>query len=145
MAKLRPLAVWGVVKDLRAAVQDERPIAVGGVLAEQLQKELARDGSPGAVRAGPAAGAAALVRVLAGAPTAEDEEELRRARRARVPVVAVQTSTDTFDVPYVLATDVVPCSPGAGFPLEEIAAALATAVPASPRGFRSSGRPCARS
>ena len=42
-----------------------------------------------------------------------------------MPVVVVQTGTEDFDVPYVLATDVVKCPPGAGFPVEEIAAAVA--------------------
>ena len=32
-----------------------------------------------------------------------------------MPVVVVQTGTEYFDVPYVLATDVVMCSPGSGF------------------------------
>jgi len=66
-----------------------------------------------------------LVRVLAGAPTEEDERELREAKRAKVPVVAVQTGAEAFDIPYVLATDLVMCKPGAGFPVEEIAAAVA--------------------
>jgi uncharacterized protein (DUF697 family) len=123
---LKPLAVWGLLKEVRVAAQDERPLAVSGVLAEQLQKELVRGGSPAAVRVGmPVEDAGALVRVLPGQPTAEDEAELRAAKRARVPVVAVQTGTGTFDVPYVLATDVVVVPPGSGFPVEEIARALA--------------------
>ena len=126
MARLKPLTVWGLVKDVKAAVQDERPLAVSGVLAEQLRKELAEGGSAGSVRVGmPVTDAAALVRVLAGAPTAEDEAELRAANRARVPVVAVQMGPGTFDVPYVLATDVVPRPAGADFPVEEVARALA--------------------
>ena len=55
----------------------------------------------------------------------DDKQALREARRAKVPVVAVQTGTETHDVPYVLATDVVACRPGAGFPVEEIAATVA--------------------
>ena len=74
---------------------------------------------------GPVEEAAALVRVLAGAPTEEDEDALRAANRAGVPVVAVQTGSGTFDVPYVLATDVVVVPPGSGFPVDEIARALA--------------------
>ena len=42
-----------------------------------------------------------------------------------MPVVVVQTGTEDFDIPYVLATDVVKCRPGEGFPVEEIAAAVA--------------------
>ena len=64
-----------------------------------------------------------FVRVLAGAPTAEDERACCARPSGRgVPVVAVQTGTEVFDIPYVLATEVVMCSPGSGFPVEEIAA-----------------------
>jgi uncharacterized protein (DUF697 family) len=65
------------------------------------------------------------VRVLAGAPTNEDEDALRAANRAGVPIVVVQTGGATFDVPYVLATDVVAVPAGSGFPVEEIARVLA--------------------
>ena len=47
---------------------------------------------------------------------------LRRASRHGVPIVAV-TEADT--VPYVLATDLVRVPPGAGFPVDEIARAVA--------------------
>jgi uncharacterized protein (DUF697 family) len=124
--KLNPFVVWGLLKELRVAAEDTRPLLVGGPLAAQLEKELSRGGAPGAVRVGGRVeDASVLVRVLAGAPSAEDLEELRAAKRARVPVVVVQTGTESFDVPYVLATDVVVCSPGAGFPVEEIARAVA--------------------
>ena len=125
-AKLHPGAIWGLVKEARTALEDVRPLQVSGVLAATLEKELARGGAPGAVRSqGDVAGAAALVRVLAGEATEDDEREIRAARRAGVPTIAVQTGTGTCDVPYVLATDVVACRPGAGFPVEEIARALA--------------------
>jgi len=124
-AKLNPWVVWGLVKELRVAAEDTRPIQVSGVLASQLEQELARGGTPASVRtAGRVEGAAVLVRVLGGAPTEEDEQELREAKRAKVPVVAVQTGSDVLDVPYVLATDVVLCKPGVGFPVAEIAAAI---------------------
>lgn len=126
-AKLNPWVVWGLVKELRVAAEDTRPLQVSGALASQLEKELARGGAPGAVRSGGRVeDAAVLVRVLGGKPTEEDERELREAKRARVPVVAVQTGTEALDIPYVLATDVVMCKPGAGFPVEEIAAAVAS-------------------
>lgn len=126
MAKLSPLVVWNLLKELRVATEDVRPLQVSGALASQLEKELGRDAKPGAVRsAGRAEDAAALVRVLAGKPTEEDERELRAARRGRVPTIAVQTGTELYDVPYVLATDIVACPPGHGFPVEEIAEAVA--------------------
>jgi uncharacterized protein (DUF697 family) len=125
-AKLHPGAIWGLVKEARTALADVRPLQVSGVLASTLEKELQRGGAPGAVRSqGEVAGAAALVRVVAGAATEEDERELRAARRAGVPTIVVQTGTGDFDIPYVLATDVVVCRPGAGFPVDEIARALA--------------------
>jgi uncharacterized protein (DUF697 family) len=125
-ARLHPGAVWGLLKEAKSALEDVRPLLVGGTLADQLAKELGRGGVPGAVRvAGRVEDGAALVRVLGGAPTAEDERDLKAANRARVPVIAVQTGTGSFDVPYVLATDVVACPPGAGFPVDAIARALA--------------------
>ena len=126
MAKLHPLAVWSVLRDVRSAATHVQPLVVDGALAEQLAKELARDAAPGAVRVGGRVeDAAVLVRVLAGAPSEEDVRELRAASRAGVPVVAVQTAPEDFDVPYVLATDVVASRPGAGFPVEALAAIVA--------------------
>jgi uncharacterized protein (DUF697 family) len=126
MAKLTPLAVWGLLRELGTGAGDQRPLVVGGALAAQLAKELGHGAQPGAVRVGARAqDGAALVRVLAGAPTEEDERELRAAKRAKVPVVAVQTGREDVDVPYVLATDVVRCRPGEGFPVEEILDAVA--------------------
>ena len=127
MAKtLNPLVVWNLLKELRVAAEDTRPLVVSGPLAEHLQKELARGAAAGTVRVGGSPeSAAVLIRVLAGAPTADDAAELKAAKRAKVPVVAVQTGTEEFDVPYVLATDIVTCRPGEGFPVDEIAAAVA--------------------
>ncbi|HWH06199.1 MAG TPA: hypothetical protein VNT23_07170 [Gaiellaceae bacterium] len=120
-------AVWGLLKEARVAAEDVRPLLVSGVLADKLAQELGRGGAPGAVAtAGRAADAAVLVRVLAGEPTPGDEAELRAAGRAGVPVIAVQTSgAESGDVPYVLATDVVVCPPGSGFPVEAILRAVA--------------------
>ncbi len=42
-----------------------------------------------------------------------------------MPVIAVQTGAEAFDVPYVLPTDVVRVPPGSGFPVEQIAAVIA--------------------
>ena len=127
MAKtLNPMAIWSVIRELKTAANETRPLVVSGPLAAQLEKELGRDASPGAVRVdGRVQDADCLIRVLAGAPTPEDEQELKAAKRAKVPVVVVQTGTEDFDVPYVLATDIVKCRPGAGFPVAEIAAAVA--------------------
>jgi uncharacterized protein (DUF697 family) len=122
VAPLHPGAVWALVKEARIAAEDVRPLLVTGALAEQLEQELNRGAKPGAVRSsGRVEDAAVLLRVLAGAPTEEDVAAARAAARADVPVVAVQTSGDEgTELPYVLATDVVTCPPGAGFPLEQI-------------------------
>lgn len=102
-------------------------LLVIGPLAPQLARLLVAEGGDRAlVHVGGAnpAGAAAVVCVLAGAPTAEQVAVLRSAARAGVPTVGVQTGDPAAAVPYVLAGDVVHCPPGQGFPVEEIAAAL---------------------
>ena len=120
-------AVYALLKEARIAAEDVRPLVVNGVLADKLAQELSRGARPGTVVTGrPAREAAVLVRVLAGDATADDEAELRAASRASTPVVAVQTSgSASGEIPYVLATDVVVCPPGSGFPVEAILKAVA--------------------
>jgi len=120
---IKPFAVMGLLKELRVAAEDTRPLAVGGALAAQLRKELIRDGDERAVREGGPEGASAYVHVLAAEPSPEDEEVLRRAHRARVPAVCL--ARERYRVPFVLATDVVVVEPGRGFPVEELTCALA--------------------
>ena len=137
MAKLSPFTIWALVKELRTSAQDARPLVVSGPLAPQLAKELSRGGDPAAIRVdGRPEDGIALVRILGGAPTEEDERVLRDASRAGVPIVGVQTSPDeVFDVPYVLATDIVVCPPGSGFPVEELAGVLAARLGESATGL----------
>jgi uncharacterized protein (DUF697 family) len=122
-------AARGLLKELRVAAEDDRPLVIGGPhqLAEVLRRELVRDGSPGAVRIGEPDGAALYVHVIGRAPTNEDERALKRARRASVPIVAVAAGPlgDGVRIPFVLATDVVHVPPGSGFPIEEITSAIA--------------------
>ena len=85
------------------------------------------------------------MRVLAGA-TKEDEDALRAANRAGVPIVAVQTGGGTFDVPYVLATDVVAVPRRLGLPGRGDRAGACDpprrrAASASPRGCPCSAEP----
>jgi uncharacterized protein (DUF697 family) len=125
--RLNPTAVFALVRELSAA-GDPGHLVVSGpqVLADALRKELARGGDPSAVRASGLEGAAALVHVLAAAPTERDSEALKAAHRARVPIVVVLAGPQLDDrIPYVLATDVVHTKAGAGFDLERIAAVLA--------------------
>jgi len=80
-------ALRGLLKELR---DDERkPLVVGGAheLARVLERELARGGDASAVRVGDPTGTAVYVHVTTG--TDADAVALRRARRARVPIVEV--------------------------------------------------------
>jgi uncharacterized protein (DUF697 family) len=127
-AKLHPLALWHVAQEIRLAASDDRALALAGApeLVAALRRELGRDGDPGAL-VGPDAldRAAALVLVLVGPPSEADEEVLKKARRARVPVVCLAAGPVEGPIPFVLAGDVVRAEPGAGFPLEELADVLA--------------------
>jgi uncharacterized protein (DUF697 family) len=118
------MAVFGLLKELRVAATDDKPLAVGGALAAQLVNELVKRGDARAVRTGGPEGAAAYVHVLAAAPSPDDEAVLKRAHRARVPIVALARERYP-DVPFVLATDVVVVPPGRGFPVEALTRALA--------------------
>ena len=120
-----------IVRELRKSANEDRPLVVagGGELAGALRKELARGGVATAVRDESALGEAALVvYVLAGRAQDEDVAFLRKVNYAGTPLVAVvagRQGEDVPDPPYVLAEHVVRARPGAGFPIEEIARAIA--------------------
>ncbi len=122
-------AIRKLLTEVAASGRPEDVLAVGGAseLAPVLRQQLLRGrAEPGAVRLGAPEDADAYVHVLAGAPRDEDVALLRRARRARVPVIAVAVGfTDEPAVPYVLATDAVCVGAGQAFPLEAIAHAIA--------------------
>jgi uncharacterized protein (DUF697 family) len=130
----------GLVKELQVSERDEKPLVVGGAreLVPVLRRELGVRGGddprgaavyvhvlggPRAASGGPADGPDAGG-FAAGVSSRDDEASLKRARRARVPIVAV-ASKEVDAVPYVLATDVVHVRPGEGFPVEQIARAIA--------------------
>jgi uncharacterized protein (DUF697 family) len=124
---IRLSALRALVKEISVSGQAGKPVVVGGAreLAAVLRRELGRGAKAGAVRADDEPkGGAVYIFVLAHEPGAEDEAALKRARRARVPIVAV-TGGDVDSIPYVLATDVVRVRPGEGFPLDEIAKVVA--------------------
>lgn len=124
-----PRDVLALARYARVAGTPRGPLLVTGVLAAQLAKELGAGADPGVVRTeGDPAHAAALVHVVASSATPEGEALLRLATRALVPVVVVQTGDPATRLPYVLATDVVDCEPGKGFPIDRIARALAAAL-----------------
>jgi uncharacterized protein (DUF697 family) len=117
--KLGPLALLSLVREVRRGSGDQRPLAVAGAreLLPVIARELREGGDPTAVVEGRLDNVAVLVWV--GPP---DEDALRAANRAGVPIVAV---SDADAVPYVLATDIVHVPPGHGFPVDEIAHAVA--------------------
>ena len=100
---------------------DARPLVVGG--ARELAAVLAPRAGAGraarrrARRRRPE-GAAVFVYVLGREPTEDDEAALKRARRARVPIVAVAVGrrSRTISLPFVLATDIVRVGGGRGLP-----------------------------
>lgn len=120
MKKLTPVAVLSLVRELRRGAGDPRPLGIAGAreLVPLLARELRKGGEPAAVVEDRVEGIAVLVWL---GPT--DEDRLRAASRAGVPIVAV---TDEASVPYVLAADLVRVPPGQGFPVERIAAAIAS-------------------
>ena len=126
--------ILGLVRELRASAKEDRPLAVAGAgeLAGVLRRDLTRGGVASAVRDGTALeGSAMLVYVLAGPPDETDLEMFRRAQRAHVPIVVVLAGPQAesqADPPYVLAQNVVRVSPGSGFPLDQIARAIARAL-----------------
>ena len=127
-AGFRAREVLGVLREAQGAAASTAPIVVLGFLAEDLARGLRAGSDEGraVVVGGDPTRAAALVVVIAGAPGGADERALCVATRRGTPIVAVQTDGRTqASVPYVLPTDVVECPPGHGFPIPEIAAALA--------------------
>ncbi|HZP73873.1 MAG TPA: hypothetical protein VFA97_10910 [Gaiellaceae bacterium] len=117
--KLGPLSVLSVVRELRRGGGDPRPLAVAGAreLVPLLARELRAGGDASAVVEGRVDHAAVLVWV---GPA--DEDELHKADRSGIPIVAV---SDDATLPYVLATDIVRVPRGSGFPVAEIAAMIA--------------------
>jgi len=126
---LSPRQVLAFGRDSRHARLRRPPILVSGVLADALAREFRKGGDPSlVVTAGNPAEASAVVRIVAGDASAEDERVMREATRALVPLVAVQTGDPDVRLPYVLATEVVDAQPGRGFPVQELARALARAL-----------------
>ena len=120
--RLTPFAVLAAVRGARAPVRDAAIVIDGApALVPVLARELRAGGKASAVREGFSAaathGVAALVWV-----GEHDDDVLRAAARAGIPIVAV---TDAETVPYVLATDMVRVPAGQGFPVDEVAVALA--------------------
>lgn len=117
-----PIALVKVARELRRGSAVVKPLGVAGAreLVPLLARDLRAGGRGDAVVEQQTEGVAALVWV---GPA--DEERLRAASHAGVPIVAV---TDEETVPYVLAEDLVRVPAGQGFPVEEIVAAVARSL-----------------
>jgi uncharacterized protein (DUF697 family) len=135
---VKPLVVYNLVKEIRTAVEDFRPLLVAGAseTAGRILDALVVGGDEQAVRnlsgGTPTAydieGAQVLLYVIEGdSATAEDERILRLADRHDVGIVCllVTARADPPDIPYVLATDVIVVRPGQEFPLERIVERIA--------------------
>jgi uncharacterized protein (DUF697 family) len=135
---IHPGAVYGVVKEFRAAAEDYRPIVVAGAPGPvgELRGALSEGGEPQALRdlssselsSYDVEGAGLLLYVVEGEKaTPEDEETLKLAERKGVEVICVLVGAgpDPVDVPFVLATNVVQAPPGAPPPIEEVVEAIA--------------------
>ena len=116
----------------KAARAPVGPLVVSGTLAEQLVRELGAGAAPGAVvvrEAPTAAGAEAVVRVLAGDPGEAEDALVREADRLGIPVVLVQLWPQAnWSALFVLSPFVVECRAGEGFPLATIAEMVARAA-----------------
>jgi len=119
-SKIGPFYLLKVLREFRGEVADARPLVVAGAkeLVPLLARELRAGGDPAAVREGGSVTDASAL-VWLGPP---DEQALRDASRAKVPIVGV---TEGESLPYVLDTALVTVQAGRGFPLEEIADVLA--------------------
>jgi uncharacterized protein (DUF697 family) len=136
---LHPAAVYGVVKEIKAAAEDLSPLVVAGAEAPatELLAALGEGGDPSALRdlSGREVtkydlqGAALLVYVVAGEkPTAEDEQALKLADRNDVDAVCVLVGAKSqpLDIAYVPATRVVAVPPGKPMPIDRIAELVAS-------------------
>lgn len=127
-----PGAVLGILKELRQAADEDKPLAVSGspALVPVLVRELAAGGVASAVRErGPVDGAAAVVHVVTGPLGRDDEKVLEHAAKARVPVVIVAAGpTDPGHIRYISDRNVVRIGAGTAIPVEEIAERLAGAL-----------------
>ena len=130
---IHPGAIYGIVKELRAAAEDFRPLVLAGAPGpgRELRDALTAGGDRQAVRdltgtdlsAYDVEGAGLLLYVIEGEQaTQKDEEALRLADRKGVEAtcVLVGARRDPVDVPYVLATNVVQVPPGAPLPIDRI-------------------------
>ncbi len=131
---IHPTAIYGIVKELRAATEDFRPIVLAGArgpaqdllraLTEGGEAEAIRDLSGAEITSYDVEGAGLLLYAIAGEAAApEDEKAFKLAERKGVETICVLVGarrSDPIDVPFVLATNVVQVQEGQPLPLERI-------------------------
>jgi len=135
---VHPGAIYGIVKELRTAAEDFRPLLLAGAPGpgRELRDALTAGGDAQAVRdlsgtdlsAYDVEGAGLLLYVIEGEQVAaKDEEALRLADRKGVEAICVLVGAgrDPVDVPFVLATNVVQVPPGAPLPIDRIVELIA--------------------
>ena len=129
---VQPGVVLGILKELRASAQADKPLVVSGAreLVAVLVRELTRGGVASAVREQePIEDAAAVVHVLAGQVDDDDEKVFKAAAKARVPVVVVTAGpTEPEHITYVRDDSVVRVGFATALPVDEIATRLARAL-----------------
>jgi uncharacterized protein (DUF697 family) len=134
---IHPGAVYGIVKELRAAAEDFRPLIIAGAQGpgRELRDVLTAGGDAQTVRdltgsdlsSYDVEGAGLLLYVIEGEQaTPKDEEALRLADRKGVEAICVLVGAGRApDVPYVLATNVVQVPPAAPLPIDRITELIA--------------------
>jgi hypothetical protein len=131
----------GIARGLQGGMPGDqgRPVAVSGVLAEQLVRELDAGARSGAVQLGGDVPTA----TSDGEPSDPDVAFVRAADRRGVPVVLVQLWPQAdWTRPFVLSPFVVECEAGKGFPVREIADRIVEAAEHAP--LLASGIPALR-
>jgi uncharacterized protein (DUF697 family) len=125
---IRAGVVLGLLRELRST--SDKPMLVGGALAEELARELSAGGDASAVLVGTEPRDVEIfVYVIGDSVTEEEERVLKRAHRARVPTVVVAAGRrPPRRIPFVLATDVVRVQPGHGFSVDDVARAVARKI-----------------
>jgi uncharacterized protein (DUF697 family) len=136
---LSPFSVWNILKELRAAEEDFRPLVVAGApeharaireaFVEGGEADAVRDHSGKPLTAYDIEGSRVVVYAVDGpTPSEEDEKSLRLVIRKGVGVICLLVGVpagELPDVPYVLDTDLVAVAPGEPLPVEEIAERIA--------------------
>jgi uncharacterized protein (DUF697 family) len=131
---VKPLAILGIVREVKAAAQNLRPILLAGAEGpvRELAEALGAGGDESALRElrgrAPSATdldeASLLVYAIEGeTASGHDEKVLRLASRKSVPALVIligRRAGKVPDLPYVLATDVLPVGAGEALPVEEI-------------------------